>query len=114
MRKSNLLRLKLALGAVLTLVWLMLITIGIYVYSVYHAPIPANVRGLISQLPVAVVLSLGRVTTAYLISLAIALPLAIYISQSSNMTDEAIALSLILVLVSLVVMVFRRDRSGAG
>ena len=41
------------------------------------------------------------------------MPLAIYISQSSNMTDEAIALSLILVLVSLVVMVFRRDRSGA-
>ena len=42
------------------------------------------------------------------------MPLAIYISQSSNMTDEAIALSLILVLVSLVVMIFRRDRSGAG
>ena len=42
------------------------------------------------------------------------MPLAIYISQSSNMTDEAIALSLILVVVSLVVMVFRRDRSGAG
>ena len=41
------------------------------------------------------------------------MPLAIYISQSSNMTDEAIALSLILVVVSLVVMVFRRDRSGA-
>ena len=42
------------------------------------------------------------------------MPLAIYISQSSNMTDEAIALSLILVVVSLVVMVFRRDRSEAG
>jgi molybdate transport system permease protein len=42
------------------------------------------------------------------------MPLAIYISQSSNQTDEAIALSLILVVVSLVVMVFRRDRSGAG
>jgi molybdate transport system permease protein len=41
------------------------------------------------------------------------MPLAIYISQSSNMTDEAIALSLILVLVSLVVMIFRRDRSRA-
>jgi molybdate transport system permease protein len=40
-------------------------------------------------------------------------PLAIYISQSSNQTDQAIALSLILVLVSLVVMIFRRDRSGA-
>ncbi len=42
------------------------------------------------------------------------MPLAIYISQSSNQTDQAIALSLILVVVSLVVMVFRRDRSGAG
>jgi molybdate transport system permease protein len=42
------------------------------------------------------------------------MPLAIYISQSSNMTDEAIALSLILVVVSLVVMVFRRDRSVSG
>ena len=41
-------------------------------------------------------------------------PLAIYISQSSNRMDEAIALSLILVLVSLVVMIFRRERSGAG
>jgi molybdate transport system permease protein len=42
------------------------------------------------------------------------MPLAIYIAQSSNQLDEAIALSLILVLVSLVVMVFRRDRSAAG
>jgi molybdate transport system permease protein len=42
------------------------------------------------------------------------MPLAIYISQSSNMTDQAIALSLILVLVSLLVMVFRRDRAGGG
>jgi ABC-type Fe3+ transport system permease subunit len=40
------------------------------------------------------------------------MPLAIYISQSSNQTDQAIALSLILVVVSLVVMIFRRDRSG--
>jgi molybdate transport system permease protein len=42
------------------------------------------------------------------------MPLAIYISQSSGMTDEAIALSLILVVVSLAVMAFRRDRSGSG
>ena len=42
------------------------------------------------------------------------MPLAIYISQSSGQTDEAIALSLILVVVSLVVMIFRRDRSGSG
>jgi molybdate transport system permease protein len=42
------------------------------------------------------------------------MPLAIYISQSSNRMDEAIALSLILVLVSLVVMIFRREPSGAA
>jgi molybdate transport system permease protein len=42
------------------------------------------------------------------------MPLAIYISQSSGKTDESIALSLILVLVSLVVMIFRRQTSGAG
>lgn len=40
------------------------------------------------------------------------MPLAIYISQSSNRMAEAIALSLILVLVSLVVMIFRRERSS--
>jgi molybdate transport system permease protein len=42
------------------------------------------------------------------------MPLAIYINQSSGRMAEAIALSLILVLVSLVVMIFRRERSGAG
>jgi molybdate transport system permease protein len=36
------------------------------------------------------------------------MPLAIYISQSSGKTDEAIALSLVLVVVSLLVMIFRR------
>ena len=42
------------------------------------------------------------------------LPLAIYISQSSGKTDEAIALSLVLVLVSLVVMIFRRQTAQSG
>jgi molybdate transport system permease protein len=40
------------------------------------------------------------------------MPLAIYISQSSGRTDEAIALSLVLVVVSLVVMIFRRRLAG--
>jgi molybdate transport system permease protein len=39
-------------------------------------------------------------------------PLAIYINQSSGKMDEAIALSLVLVAVSLVVMIFRRRASG--
>ena len=42
------------------------------------------------------------------------MPLAIYISHSSNRMEEAIALSLILVLVSLIVMTFRRERAGTG
>jgi molybdate transport system permease protein len=41
-------------------------------------------------------------------------PLAIYINQSSGKMDEAIALSLVLVAVSLVVMVFRRRIAGGG
>jgi molybdate transport system permease protein len=40
------------------------------------------------------------------------MPLAIYISQSSGRMDEAIALSLVLVVVSLVVMIFRRRLAG--
>jgi molybdate transport system permease protein len=41
-------------------------------------------------------------------------PLAIYISQSSGKMDEAIALSLVLVAVSLVVMIFRRRTAGSN
>jgi molybdate transport system permease protein len=40
------------------------------------------------------------------------MPLAVYISQSSGKMDEAIALSLVLVVVSLVVMIFRRQSPG--
>ena len=42
------------------------------------------------------------------------MPLAVYISQSSGKMDEAIALSLVLVVVSLVVMVFRRQSPGTN
>jgi molybdate transport system permease protein len=41
-------------------------------------------------------------------------PLAIYISQSSDNLDEAIALSLVLVVVSLTVMVGTRNRARTG
>ena len=40
------------------------------------------------------------------------MPLAIYVNQSSGKMAEAIALSLVLVVVSLVVMVFRRRLAG--
>jgi molybdate transport system permease protein len=42
------------------------------------------------------------------------MPLAVYISQSSGKMDEAIALSLVLVVVSLVVMIVRRQSPGTG
>jgi len=42
------------------------------------------------------------------------MPLAVYISQSSGKMDEAIALSLVLVVVSLVVMIFRRQSPGTN
>ena len=41
------------------------------------------------------------------------MPLAVYISQSSGKMEEAIALSLVLVVVSLVVMIFRRRIAGS-
>jgi molybdate transport system permease protein len=41
-------------------------------------------------------------------------PLAIYISQTSNRLDQAIALSLVLVVISLAVMIFTRNRSRSG
>jgi molybdate transport system permease protein len=41
-------------------------------------------------------------------------PLAIYISQSSGKIDEAIALSLVLVVVSLAVMIGTRNRSRSA
>jgi molybdate transport system permease protein len=40
------------------------------------------------------------------------MPLAIYVNQSSGNMDQAIALSLVLVVVSLVVMILRRQLSG--
>jgi molybdate transport system permease protein len=41
-------------------------------------------------------------------------PLAIYLSQSSGKMDEAIALSLVLVVVSLAVMIGTRSRASRG
>ena len=41
------------------------------------------------------------------------MPLAIYVNHSSGKMAEAVALSLVLVVVSLVVMIFRRRLAGA-
>lgn len=71
----------LALGAILVLAWLMLIAIAVAVYQVLSGPIPGTVRGQMLQVPLAMLTSVGRVSAAYLLCLAIALPLAIVVAR---------------------------------
>jgi NitT/TauT family transport system permease protein len=74
----------LALGTALTLVWLLLITLGVSIFEVFREPITAPVSVGIRQLPAALFLSFGRVVSAYLISLAVALPLALWVTRSAR------------------------------
>ncbi|MGI0053338.1 MAG: ABC transporter permease subunit [Thermoplasmata archaeon] len=70
-----------ALGTVLTLSWLLLITLGVAVYGVFHEPITGPVHNDLLSLPEALGLSFGRVVLAYLLSLAIAFPLALAVTR---------------------------------
>jgi NitT/TauT family transport system permease protein len=70
-----------SLGTILVLCWLILIALGVAVYEVFRQPITPQVDTYLLQLPLATVFSFGRVVSAYLVSLAIALPLAIYVTQ---------------------------------
>jgi NitT/TauT family transport system permease protein len=70
-----------ALGTALTFCWLLLITLGIAIFEVYRQPIYAPVHRALLQLPLATAASFGRVVTAYVISLAIALPLALLVTR---------------------------------
>ncbi len=74
----------LALGAILVACWLMLIAIVVAVYQVLTGPIPANVRHQMLQVPAAMGDSIARVAIAYAICLAIALPLAVWISRRAR------------------------------
>ncbi len=73
-----------SLGAVLVVAWFILIAIAVGVYGVLRGPIPGGVRAQILQVPLAMAASLGRVTAAYLICLAIALPLAIGVARRAR------------------------------
>ena len=70
-----------ALGAVLVIVWLILIILLVAVYNVYTEPIPASVRSQMLLLPLAMGTSALRVAAAFALSLAIALPVAIYLTR---------------------------------
>lgn len=69
----------LSLGAVLVVVWLLLIYIGVHVYGVVTGPVSPVVAHQLRELPLALVYSLTRVVAAYAISLGIAFGLAIYL-----------------------------------
>ncbi|MCI4358647.1 MAG: ABC transporter permease subunit [Thermoplasmata archaeon] len=70
-----------ALGTLLVLVWLLLISIGTSVYRVLSGPIVGMVRAQIDSLPLALGLSGARLVAAYAISLAIGLPLAVLFAR---------------------------------
>jgi len=72
------------LGAILVLVWLMLIAIIVSVYQLFTAPILPAVRQQILELPAAMGASVLRVVAAFLVSLAITLPLSIYFARVSS------------------------------
>ncbi len=71
-----------ALGAILVTAWLILIAVTVAIYRVYAGPIPPAVRADMLQLPAALGASTLRVVAAYLLALAIALPLAIRLGRS--------------------------------
>jgi NitT/TauT family transport system permease protein len=70
-----------ALGAILVALWLMVIGIAVAVFHVYDQPILASVRAQMLRVPLAMGASTLRVTAAYAICLAIALPLAYAIAR---------------------------------
>ncbi|MGA8542469.1 MAG: ABC transporter permease subunit [Thermoplasmata archaeon] len=72
------------IGAILVVGWLMLITLTVAVVHVYSVPILPGVLRQIEQLPLAMGASAARVVTAYLVCLAISVPLAIFLSRSAR------------------------------
>jgi NitT/TauT family transport system permease protein len=81
-----------ALGFVLVLSWLLLITIGAAVYSVYVHPLSAFAHAQILKIPYALGSSVGRLVAAYLISLAIAFPLALLLTRRPHVARVGLPL----------------------
>ena len=70
-----------ALGAILVVSWLILIAIVIGVWGILTRPIEPSVFTRIELLPLAMGASTLRVTASYILCLAIALPLALYMAR---------------------------------
>jgi NitT/TauT family transport system permease protein len=70
-----------ALGAVLVVVWLILILLIVAVYHIYTVPIPSSIQSQMLLLPLAMGASTLRVVAAFGVCIAIALPLALYLTR---------------------------------
>ena len=73
-----------ALGAILVLTWLLLIALVVAFFGVFSHPIDPQVRDQMTGIPTALASSFVRLVLAYVLSLAIALGLAIYLVQRPN------------------------------
>jgi NitT/TauT family transport system permease protein len=73
-----------AIGAILVIGWLMLIALIVAVFHVFTGPILPGVLVQIEQLPFAMGASALRVLAAYLICLAIALPLGMFLARNAR------------------------------
>lgn len=71
----------LILGLILIIGWLLLITIGVAVYTIYVHPLSALALNQILKIPYALGSSIGRLLAAYAISLAVAFPLALGLTR---------------------------------
>lgn len=71
-----------AIGAILVVGWLMLIALAVGVFHVFSGPILPGIRNQIELLPFAMGASALRVTSAFALCLAIALPLALYLTRN--------------------------------
>jgi NitT/TauT family transport system permease protein len=74
----------LALGGILVVAWLMVIALGVGIFTLYTQPVTPPVMHYMDLIPEALGLSAFHLVLAYLLSLAIAIPLAVYIYRHAT------------------------------
>jgi NitT/TauT family transport system permease protein len=82
----------LVLGLILVVAWLLLITIGVAVYTIYVHPLSAVALNQILRIPYALGSSIGRLVAAYAVSLAIAFPLALLLTRRPHVARVGLPL----------------------
>jgi NitT/TauT family transport system permease protein len=70
-----------ALGALLLVVWLMLIAISVAIFHIFARPVGPTGMAQIRTIPIDLASSLGRLAAAYAIALGIAFPLALLLTH---------------------------------